>query len=864
MANIKGITIKIDGETSNLTKSLKDVNKVVFSTNSELKQLNQALKLNPKSTELLAQKQDVLRKNIAATKERLDTLKEAQKQMGNYSSLTEEQKEKYRALSVEITKSESSLQKMNGELENTKKGNLDSVNQNIEKVGKTSIKVGDIIKANLASEAIVRVFDSIVNKIKSLASSITGVFKSVGKMAISGGIDRALNLENARAKLSTFTKSTEQLDEIMKNVGDSVDGTAFSMDSAATVAAGLFAAGIKEGDEMTRSLKLVADTAQVSGRSMDDIGAIFNKVAANGKLTGEELNQLADSGIPVLQMLADSTGKSTEEVRTLVSAGQIGFAEFSAAMEKGLGGAAQKAGMTFTSSLQNLKSAMSRVGAEIMTPLLEGITPVMNSAKDMLKKALSGEDITADMQNMVTQLQAFFTTVAENGSTVLSGLLTNIGNAVVQLLPTVIEGLISTIQTLLPQIVQMIMSMLPQILSAITQLISGIASMISGNQQAIANTMKQLISMIVNFITTNLPTIIELGINLLLALAQGIAESIPQIIPKLIECIMTLVDTFTNNIDQWIETGIQIILALIEGLVEAIPQIVEKIPEIIMKLVQTIIENLPLIIEAAIQIIMALATGLIQAIPQLVTTIPQIIIAIIQALIQSIPKFIENGGKMIAGIITGIGNNLGKLASKAGEIKNKIIDKIKNLPKDLLKWGGDMMKGLADGIKKGIGKVGDAVKGIAKKIKNLLHFSRPDEGPLREYEKWMPDFMRGLASGIKKSSFLVESATSDLARKMSNKLSLDSLLTQASEGMKDLNFGINNSTNPLINPNATALNNQLLIDEIKDIVDTDTKESSGNFQAIINNNSKYTSPSENVRLLRQVYERYKLKYGGKL
>ena len=90
--NIKGITIEIGGDTTKLESALKDVNKTVYSTNSELRNLNQALKLDPKNTELLAQKQDVLKKNIAATTERLNTLKEAQRQMGDYNSLTEEQK----------------------------------------------------------------------------------------------------------------------------------------------------------------------------------------------------------------------------------------------------------------------------------------------------------------------------------------------------------------------------------------------------------------------------------------------------------------------------------------------------------------------------------------------------------------------------------------------------------------------------------------------------------------------------------------------------------------------------------------------------------------------------------------------------
>ena len=113
---IQGITIEIDGNTTKLNEALKGTQGVISATNTELKNLNQALKLDPSNTQLLAEKQDVLKRNIEATKEKLDTLKEAQRQMGDYNSLTEEQKENYRALSVEITKSENALKNMKNQL----------------------------------------------------------------------------------------------------------------------------------------------------------------------------------------------------------------------------------------------------------------------------------------------------------------------------------------------------------------------------------------------------------------------------------------------------------------------------------------------------------------------------------------------------------------------------------------------------------------------------------------------------------------------------------------------------------------------------------------------------------------------------
>lgn len=149
--NIKGITIEIGGNTTKLEEALKGVNKIVYSTNSELRNLNQALKLDPKNTELLAQKQDVLRKNIQATTERLNTLKEAQRQMGDYNSLTEEQKEKYRALSVEIAKGEKALEGMNKELKASGGINLDKLKEGLKKVGEVAAEVAKKMAAVTAA-----------------------------------------------------------------------------------------------------------------------------------------------------------------------------------------------------------------------------------------------------------------------------------------------------------------------------------------------------------------------------------------------------------------------------------------------------------------------------------------------------------------------------------------------------------------------------------------------------------------------------------------------------------------------------------------------------------------------------------------
>lgn len=135
--------------------------------------------------------------------------------------------------------------------------------------------------------------------------------------------------------------------------------------------------------------------------------------------------------------------------------------------------------------------------------------------------------------------------------------------------------------------------------------------------------------------------------------------------------------------------------------------------------------------------------------------------------------FADIGNMLVLGLVNGIRAFFGKITDVIGDIKKKCD--LSSLVESALKWGKDMVQGFADGIRNAKEKVGEAVHSIADKISALMHFSRPDEGPLRNYEQWMPDFMRGLANGIDDNSNLVYAATGRLAAGMQSALSVPSL-----------------------------------------------------------------------------------------
>ena len=108
-----------------------------------------------------------------------------------------------------------------------------------------------------------------------------------------------------------------------------------------------------------------------------------------------------------------------------------------------------------------------------------------------------------------------------------------------------------------------------------------------------------------------------------------------------------------------------------------------------------------------------------------------------------------------------------EIAHNIGDaVKNGIqlaVDFITSLPGKALQWGRDFIQGFVDGIRSMISSVINAVKGIANTVAEWLHFSRPEKGPLREYESWMPDMINGMVAGIQANEYKLSNAVGSMA-----------------------------------------------------------------------------------------------------
>lgn len=122
------------------------------------------------------------------------------------------------------------------------------------------------------------------------------------------------------------------------------------------------------------------------------------------------------------------------------------------------------------------------------------------------------------------------------------------------------------------------------------------------------------------------------------------------------------------------------------------------------------------------------------------------------------------------------------LGEKLSNVFKGIGQTISNLVSSAFNWGRDLIEGIGEGIASAANWLFSGVKSIAQGIASFLHFSRPDKGPLREYEQWMPDMIAGMARGIRLNTGVLEGAAQDAASRMQSALTIPADVAAAAVG----------------------------------------------------------------------------------
>ena len=117
-------------------------------------------------------------------------------------------------------------------------------------------------------------------------------------------------------------------------------------------------------------------------------------------------------------------------------------------------------------------------------------------------------------------------------------------------------------------------------------------------------------------------------------------------------------------------------------------------------------------------------------------------------------------------IKTGIANKVSGIKDKIVEGFSNAVNYVHDLVNQARSWGTDLIQNIINGLHDKIQDLADGVTDVANTIRDFLHFSVPDKGPLTDFRSWMPDFMQGMAQGIERSRGLIQKAISHVSGDM--------------------------------------------------------------------------------------------------
>lgn len=229
---IQGITIELNGETKGLNSALKGVNQQSSKLTTELRDVEKLLKFNPGNTEALAQKQQLLTKQIEATTQKLDQLKQAESQVEAQFKSGEIGEEQYRAFKREIEYTEGALNGYKGQLSKVQteqeslEQNTKRINTLFEATGSSVDDYADILGGRLttAIKTGTATSDQLEQAINKIGRAALGTDVDVGKMKTAlDAVDDGAGIQNVEADLRGLSTQSDQTAEALESMGDKLD-----------------------------------------------------------------------------------------------------------------------------------------------------------------------------------------------------------------------------------------------------------------------------------------------------------------------------------------------------------------------------------------------------------------------------------------------------------------------------------------------------------------------------------------------------------------------------------------------------------------------------------------------------------------
>ena len=315
-SRIKGITVEIGGDTTGLDKALKSVNTTIKNTQSALKDVTKLLKLDPSNTELLAQKQKLLTDAVGATKEKLDALKDAQKQAQAQLENGTLGQDKYDALQREIIETEQELRRLQEEAATTSAvlEKMDAVGSKLESAGSSISGVGQkmmgvtTVVTGLGAAAVKTAadFDSAMSQVAAVSGATGDELQALRDKAREMGEKTKFSASEAAAAMNYMAMAGWKTEDMLNGIDGIMSLAAASGEDLAATS-----------DIVTDALTAFGLSAKDSGHFADILAAASSNANTNVSMMGETFKYCA----PIAGALGFSAEDTAEAIGLMANAG---------------------------------------------------------------------------------------------------------------------------------------------------------------------------------------------------------------------------------------------------------------------------------------------------------------------------------------------------------------------------------------------------------------------------------------------------------------------------------------------------------------------------------------------------------------
>ena len=413
MANkkIKGLTVEIGGDSTKLGKALDESKKKSKSLQTELKQVEKLLKLDPANVELVAQKQKILTEQVEETKKRLSLLKEEQSKVNELFNSGEIGAEEYRKYQREVeqtrielesleTQYSETMQSVNGVDLSTAKGKVGNFKDSITDLSDTSKAKMDELANNL---------NTVGNKIESVGTTISTTVSSAATKVLSNSVEAFEDLDEGYDIIVKKTGATDDKLESLKSTANEVfSNSTFDMTDIGN-AIGEVNTRFGYTDEQLRSVsEQYLQFAKINDTDVSDSVSKSSRIMQAWNLSAENLPDL----LGMITAKGQETGVSVSSLMDKVLTNNSTFKEMGLTLEESISLMAQyeKNGVNDSTALMAMKTAVknaAREGKSLSEALSENVNDIKNASSETeaLQKAtaLFGSRGAAEMANAIRE-----------------------------------------------------------------------------------------------------------------------------------------------------------------------------------------------------------------------------------------------------------------------------------------------------------------------------------------------------------------------------------------------------------------------------------------------------------------------------